>query len=244
MMKTTALAFVLAAAGCGVSDDVLKRQDDAEFHYKLGNGYFYDKEIVNALSELQQCLALSPDHPDAHHLMGFIFFGKKEYAQAETHFRKALSVRPGFHEARANLGALLVATHRWQEAIEALEPLESATLYPTPWLALNNIAYSYQKLKKTAPALKYYRLALFNNPKFCLGYNNLGALYKEMGQSDMAIDYLQRATARCKQYPEPHFHLGEIYLAEGRTQDARAEFSQCYKSAPESSVGRRCKVRM
>jgi len=210
----------------------------------LANGHFYENQIVSALKELTTCLEISPAHPDAHHLMGFIFFGRKEYLSAERHFRRAFDIRPAFHEARSNLGALLLATRRWREAIEIVKPLVDATLYPTPWLVHNNLGYANQQLGNQRQSLKHYRLAIFHNPKFCLGYNNLGTLYRDMGQIDMAVDYFQRSISRCKNYPEPHFHLGMLFQSKGQDQAARREFGTCFKSAPESPFGRRCRMRM
>ena len=236
--------LALLSLACSSGIDAEKQRENAEYHYKLANGHFYQKEIVHALRELTECLKIEPDHPDAHHLMGFIFFGRKEHATAERHFRKALSLRGAFHEARANLGAVLLAMKRWQEAIEALGPLQNATLYSTPWLVHNNLGYAYEQLGQRSQALKHYRMSVFHNAKFCLGYNNLGALYRKMGQRDLAIDYLMRAIKRCEKYAEPHFHLGTIYEDLGRVRDARIEFKQCFDVAPESAVGRRCRMRM
>lgn len=245
-LAVAALSLILGmnTLGCTQGMDPEKRRAKAEFHYKLANTSFYDNKIVPALRDLTVCLEHEPNHPDAHHLMGFIFFGRREHAAAERHFRKALSLRKGFHEARANLGALLLATKRWREAIDVLKPLQDQTLYATPWLVHNNVGFAYHQLRKRSLALKHYRLAVFHNPKFCLGYNNLGALYKELGQEDMAIDYLTRATSRCKRYSEPHFHLGMIYQTQGRARDARREFGSCVTDAPESNFARRCRLRM
>lgn len=244
--RQTFLIAVIAMsllASCAAESEQ-ERIDQADFHYKLANGYFYENQIVMALRELTQSLELNPDHPDAHHLMGFVFFGRKEYATAERHFRKALTLRGGFHEARSNLAAVLMATRRWAEAITVLDPLLSETLYATPWVAHNNVAYCHAKLEHSSEALRHYRLAIMHNPEFCLGYNNLGALYQTLGQADLAIEYLERATARCGQYPEPHFHLGEIYAAMGELEQSRSAFRSCYQAAPQTPYGRRCRRRM
>lgn len=237
------VASALLVCACS-GPDPIEQASQAEFHYKLANNHFYEQQVIMALRELTTCLKLNPDHPDAHHLMGFIFFGRKEYAESEQHFRRALALRGGFHEARANLGALLMATRRWAEAIEVLEPLVNATLYATPWVVHNNMGYSYMQLGKGANALKHFRMALFHNPKFCLGYNNIGTLYQKQGDTELAIDYLKRATGRCNRYAEPHFHLGEIYTAMGMHAEAASEFKECFQDAPESPVGRRCRMRI
>ncbi|MFT7621297.1 MAG: Tfp pilus assembly protein PilF [Myxococcota bacterium] len=230
-------------AGC-TGPSASETRDKAEFHYKLSNGHFYASEIVPALGELETCLRLVPDHPDAHHLMGFIFFGRKEYARAEGHFRKALTVRKGFHQARANLGALLLATRRWREAVTILEPLVGATLYPTPWVTYNNIGLAWEKMGRPKQALKNYRLAVFHNAKFCQAYNNLGGLHAQLGHDADAIDFLLQAAEKCQKFADPHYRLGEIFARQGRHADARRQFDSCFKDAPQTPTGRLCRRRM
>jgi len=236
--------------GCGVihggcaNTEIDEKASKAEFHYKLANNYFYDKQIPNAIRELTQCLEFNPDHPDGHHLMGFVFFGRKEYSRAEHHFKRALSIRPGFHAARANLGSLFLAMKRWRDAIEVLEPLVDATLYGTPWLVHNNLGFAHHSLGNRPKAMHHYRLALFHNPKFCLAYYNLGRLYREMRQRDMALDYLRRAAEKCERFAEPHFEIGQLLEEEGQVGPARREYQDCYKDSPESPIGRRCRMRM
>ena len=248
-MRATSIVLVtlvsLGSAGCAsATDSKQSKAKQADYHYKLGNTYYFDRKIASALQELTICLSMDPDHPDAHHLLGFIFMGRKEYASAERHFRKALRLRGAYHAARANLGAVLLATKRWKEALEVLEPLVGATLYATPWLVHNNIGYAWEQLGKPQTALKHYRMAVFHNPKFCLGFNNLGRVYKKMGQADLAMDHFARAIKRCKRYAEPHFHLGEIYAGQGQAREAHQAFAECYKLAPETDFGRLCRRRL
>lgn len=234
--------------GCATTDggggDTMSPKEKSDFHYKLANGYFYEHQIPPALAELTQSLEIDPGNPDAHHLMGFIFFGRKDFVSAETHFQKALQIRPGFHQARANLGALMLEQRRWQDAIEKLEPLVGATLYQTPWVPYNNIGIALENLGRRRESLESYRMAVFHNPVFCLGLNNLGRMQHVVGQSEQAVDTLRRATEKCKGYAEPHFTLGELFESRGDHGDARREFEACWKAAPESPLGGRCRRRL
>lgn len=240
----SAAALCATLAGCGTGLSAQKKAEKATFHYKLANNYFHDHKVVPALHELKTCLEFDKDYPDAHFLRGFILFGRKEYAEAEDHFRHALKMRPAFHAARSNLGALLLATRRWAEAVDMLQPLVDATLYGTPWIVHNNLGFAWGKLGRVHKAEKHYKLALFHNQKFCLGYNNLGALYKERGHAEEALEFLNRAATQCARYSEPHFHMAEILEEQGRAAEARNQFMQCYKDAPDSAFGRRCRRRM
>ena len=163
---------------------------------------------------------------------------------AETHFKKALEIRPAFHQARANFGALLLEQKRWQAAVDVIEPLVGATLYATPWVPYNNLGMAYEGLGQKRRALESFKMAVFHNPLFCLGLNNLGRLYRELHDTELAFDTLRRAGEKCAGYAEPHFHLGEMLEEQGRIVDARKEFEACYKGAPDSPLGMRCRRRL
>lgn len=239
------LLVLLCACGTVPDGEIEKTpEEQAEFHYKLANGYFYEHQVPPALAELSMALEQNPDHPDAHHLLGFIYFGRKDFVSAETHFRRALELRPAFHQARANLGALLLEQRRWREAIDVIEPLVGASLYPTPWVPYNNLGTAYEGLGDRRKALEQYKMALFHQANFCLGLLNAGRMLRELGDLDPALDYFRRAIEKCKTFPDPHFQTAEILEERGQLLEARKEFQLCWKDAPESPLGMRCKRRM
>lgn len=54
----------------------------------------------------------------------------RNYEEAEKQFRAAYNVRPDNEEARYELARLVLATNRWAEALELLEPLRKRKLKP------------------------------------------------------------------------------------------------------------------
>ncbi len=241
LLLGTLVAFALY--GCGAAAEEIRRAEQAEFHYKLANNYFYDRNMVMAMREGYTALEHDPDHPDTHHLLGFIMFGRKQYADAIMHFQKAIAGRDKFYDAIANLGAVFLAQKRWEEAIEQYEQLTREQLYPTPDLAHANLGWALFNLKRYGEAREQYRLALFLNPQLCLAYNNLGLLYEATGDYGEAIESLERAAEQCSKYAEPHFHLGRLFLKTGRHGDASRAFSRCHELEPKTSLGRRCEAR-
>ncbi len=238
---------VSLALGCATTPDgeVEKTPEQlSEFHYKLANGYFYEHQVPAALAELTTAIQHNPENPDAHHLLGFIYFGRKDFVSAESHFRRALEIRPGFHQARANLGALLLEQRRWRDSIEAVEPLVGASLYPTPWVPYNNLGLAYEGLGERRKALEQYKMALFHQANFCLGLLNAGRMLRELGDLDPALEHFRRATDKCKSFPDPHFQIAEILEERGQLLEARNEFQACWKDAPDSPLGMRCKRRL
>jgi hypothetical protein len=50
---------------------------------------------------------------------------------------------------------------------------------------------------------------------------------------ELAEQHLCKAAALCATQPRIHFHLGRIYLRQGRLVDARTEFRTCLRNDPD-----------
>jgi len=231
-------AFSSACATTGSSDDDPKKK--ADFHYKLAANFFYDKKPQQAIAELYTSLKHNPKHVKAHHLLGFIYFGRQDHVRALKHLQMAVTIDPDFDNALANLGNLYLATAQWAEAIPYFERLLNKPLYRTPYLAQNNLGWALFNLGRIAEAKRYFRLAVFYKPKFCLAHNNLGRVHAKLGETRLALERFHKAVEQCPNYAEPHYFLGRIYRALAEDQRAYTHFDKCNKLAPETKYGRRC----
>lgn len=230
------LSIVLTS--CVGPDQALKKE--SEFHYKLANNFFYNKNVPSALKELYDVLKLDPKHAKAHHLLGFIYFGRRDHVRALKHLQTAVTLDPEFHDAVANLGALYMAKERWNDAIPYFEQLLNLPLYRTPYLAQNNLGWCLFKLGRHKEAQRYMELSVFYKPKFCLGYNNIGRLHTVTGETKHAIEAFHKALKYCPKYVEPNYFLGRIYRALGVAKKARDFFTRCHGLGPDSPFGRKC----
>ena len=242
-LMAAGVALALLLNGCASGDAEKRLTEQADFHYKLANNFFYDHNTVMAIRECYAALEIDPNHADAHHLLGFLYFGRKQYADAISHFQKAIEAREDFYEAVTNLGAVYLAQKRWEEAIEQFEKLTRMQLYPTPSVAHVNLGWALYNLRRYSEALEHYKLALFLNPQLCLGHNNLGLLYEAMGDETLAVECFERAAKACPRYAEPLFHMGRLLAAAGQMGRASEAFTKCHELEPESQLGRRCRTR-
>ena len=229
---------VASTAGCdrGRTD----RLAQAEYHYKLANNFFYDKNPQSALEELYQVLAIDDHHAPAHHLLGFIYFGRRDNVRALKHFQMAVAIDPDFDEAVANLGNLYLAMEQWEAAIPLFEKLLGKPLYRTPHLAHNNVGWAKLSLGDLAAARHHFEMAIFLNPKFCLGHNNLGRLYAQQGRTELALEHFHKAVELCPLYQEPHYFLGRIYAALAAPEQSAKHFRRCFELGRDAPYGRRC----
>jgi Tfp pilus assembly protein PilF len=245
-------AFLLAlslaaAAGCGsAAAERKQREKKADFHYKLALGYFHESNVDLSIRELVRSFDFDADNADSRYLYGFILDGRKRYEEAASNFRHALSRRASFFAARNHLGVTYLELERYHEAIETLLPLLREATYTTPYLPHNNIGWAYLKQGDLRNAEKHMRMAVFLNPKFCLGHRNLGLLAMERRDFRAAVEHLEAATTRCTAFGAAWMQLAEALIALGppRSHEAQDAFKRCFTLEGDTLIGRRCRARI
>ena len=253
------LLLLSAGVGCiGGPSAGEKARAQAEYHYKLGNGYYVEGNYGGALAELTQSLKIAPDHGKAHHLVGLVYMARREFYDALDHLKRAEVLRPDALDTKNNLGVAYLALCRWKEAAAIYEDLIRQPLYGTPWVAHNNLGWAAWKLNRKSDAIRHFRKAVFFNPRFCVAFNNLGLAYLEEARYDEAERALRRALSAEQTcgatYAEPHLHLARLRVRRGAPERACEELATCVKKAPpgaeqvaagcgQSPVGLRCERR-
>jgi Tfp pilus assembly protein PilF len=234
--------------GCGApqtqeTNGVHEPNKQAEYHYKLATGLIYEKKPIAALKELETSLKLDPLFAKSHYLKGFIHMGRRNNAEALTHFRKSVELDPRLFEANNALAATLMALKRWDDALVVLEKLLADPLNPTPWLAHNNAGWSHHKQGNPIRAIHHLEMSVFHNPKFCLGYYNLGLVLKSRNRLNLARLQFEQAQKKCPRHAPILLALGDLYERMDRVSDARQVYADCQKLADGSLLGERCRTR-
>lgn len=231
----------VALSGCATGKPDKSLEDKANYHYQLGSNFFREQLIPQAIRELELALEKDPKHADSLHLMGFIYMGRRNYPQAVRYYRQALDAKPDFFICKNNLGTALMAMNRWEEAITLYEELITQATYNTPELAYNNLGWSYHKKGDQEKAKEALEMAVFLKPEMCLAHNNLGLVQQEQDNSAGALRSFLKAAQLCPDYPEPHFHSGQLLRTR---QDPRAQqyYKRCHELAPDSTWGERCRA--
>ncbi len=240
--------LALSLVACGPSrSDVQEATEQGEFHYELAYGHYMDPANSNADAAMQEILTSlrhDPRSPRAHMLAGVIFMGRERYLDAERHFKTAVAYKPDYYDAQNNLGAVYLATERWDDAIALFKGLAGNLHYKNPGHAQNNLGWAWYKSGDAKQARTHFHLAIKLSPKLCPAYNNLAMVYIDGERFDRAKKWLGRVVKRCPAYAEPHFHLGRIQAREGDLAEARKDFERCLDLSGESSLADRCEARL
>jgi tetratricopeptide (TPR) repeat protein len=234
-----ALAFTLS--GCK-HVPTEKERNSSEIHYNLGVQAQQAGNIQEALTEFQRAVAQDPDNADARNALGILLhLSFRRPAEAIEHYEKALEVRPTFSEARTNLANVYLDQGRYDEAIKLYEQVLNDMLYPTPFIAQGNMGWAYFKKGDTQKALENIRAAVTLNPKFCLGYKNLGLIHDQTGNTEEACRQFTRYRESCEDAADAHMREGVCMAKLGQVDTARERFTTCEEKATQPGLKDECR---
>jgi type IV pilus assembly protein PilF len=239
-LALAAAAAALSGATCGMKAGK-KEQEQAAIRYDLGVQAMQNGDARGALAEYEKAIALDPSFDLAHNALGLTYhlsFG--EVDKAIAHYRRALELNPKFSEAYTNLGNVYLSLQRYTEAAPLYEKALSDILYKTPYIAENNLGWCYYKRGQTQAAVDHIKTALIANPKFCLGYKNLGIIYSEAGAPDKAAESFGRYAKSCPNLADAHHRYGAALLKVDDSAGARREFSTCVLKGKDEPLGEEC----
>jgi Tfp pilus assembly protein PilF/LPS sulfotransferase NodH len=99
----------------------LSRRERAQASFETGNAQIARGAWEPAKQELEQAVALNPQHAEAHLALATVFRNLGNWPDAERCSRAALEANPQFARAAHYLGALLVEQDRLSEALPFLQ---------------------------------------------------------------------------------------------------------------------------
>lgn len=225
------IASLIFLGGCALDEQAKQR---SSIHYNMGLNYLQQGDSSSALRELLEAEKLNPKDPAIHHALGMAYNAKGRFNLGLEQFQQALVLDPKNTEAHNAMGATYLELGQWDEAIKEFEIVLKDLLYLTPYYALNNIGWAYQKKGEPEKAVNYHLKAVTMNPGFGLAYYHLGMAYKDLQQTDKAIAAFRSATSTAPNFILPHYELGLLLFKTGSRDEARKSFQEVVRIAPQS----------
>ncbi len=96
-----------------------------------------------------------------------------------------------------------------------------------------NTALQHHQAGRLQEAEALYRQILQTQPEHPEVLNHLGILVHQLGQSDVAVDYILRAIALRPQVPEFRYNLGKVLQERGRPEEAQVQYREALRLNPE-----------
>ncbi len=234
--------LLLAWAGLGcVHVPTEKEQQEAQAHYDLAVN-MSQKEPQAALLELDRALALDPEFPEAHNAKGVLMhmaFARPEDAIAS--YKKAIELKPAFSECKVNLGNVYLDQKRYDDAIVLYREALNDMLYRTPFLAQGNLGWAQYKKGDTEQAIQSIKAAVTLEPKFCLGYRNLGTIYDETGSVDEACRSYGKFRELCPDVADAYLREGVCLAKKGDLAGAHKSLQGCLEKSRVDAERDGCK---
>ncbi len=236
-----ALALPILWSGCALVST--KDRDLGRIELDAGISAQKSGDARLALAQVERALKYDPESAEAWNFHGLVLF-LPPYTQPEASvekFRRALELKPTYSEARVNLGAALMAMQRWEEARDALDEARRDLIYRDAHLAEGNYAWCLYQLGDKAGAVRHLSAAVSMNPRFCLGYRNLGEILAHEGDYDGARRMYDRYAQSCPKVADAQHRLGLALLRVGESCPARNAFILCSRIARVGDEASECR---
>jgi tetratricopeptide (TPR) repeat protein len=159
-------------------------------HNNLGNIYFRNGLIDEALNCYVNAIQIKPGYAVAHGNLGAVLVRKGKIQQAINQFNLALAIDPGQHHARQNLKNTLIARESMMEDIPDIEKKTQSD--PENYHLLFELGAMYQSLGQSGMAINRYKRILLKKPQFAPALEGLAGIYAESGKDQEAIAFYKK----------------------------------------------------
>ena len=145
----------------------LNKEDDAAKFLREGYDLQMAGKVDEAIVLYLNSIAAQPT-AEAHTCLGWAYSVKGRYGDAIRECEKAVRLDPDYGNPYNDIGAYMIETGRWEEAIPWLEKATAAERYDGKFYAWYNLGRVWEHLGDWTRALEAYRHALKQNPEYSL----------------------------------------------------------------------------
>lgn len=196
-------------------------------HILLGNAYLARSRIGLAEAEFGAALKVNPRTAAALRGLGATLHAAARYSEALARYEAAVQADPNDMEAKIGVVQCKLVLERVKEAAALAETLRNT--HPKSAVAALWHGRALEASGQREQAEAAYRVAVELSEKdesAVKPYVALSLLLNQLGKADEAQKLLDRARAELPKSPEIYKALGDVALAQGRYEQALAEYDQ------------------
>ncbi len=192
----------------------------ADSHIHLGVLLYRLKQFPEAVTHLDEAVRLMPKQPEPHIVLGLAHLQSEQFEKASEAFQEGIRHHPKNADLHFNLGTAYDKLNRFDDVERAMET--ALSLDPHHADALNYLGYSYaERDMKIDQALSLTKRAVALKPENGYYVDSLGWAFYKSGLLSEALAEIKRAVSLVGDDPVIYEHLGEIYMKQHKTTDAR-----------------------
>jgi len=196
-------------------------------HLMLGLSLKTMGHIKDAIACYTRSATLSPGDAKIQNCLGALLEQDDQADGAVQCFQKTISLYPEYPEAHYNLGNVLKKIDQPGRAIASYK--KAVNLKPDfaeAWFNLGNTLFDQEHY---GDCLKCFDNAISLRPKDVSAIKKRGKALIALGDVDTAKLLYQEILLRFPDDPEIHFHLGQVYKAQGDMCRAIVSYSEVYR---------------
>lgn len=211
--------------------------DKTTSHKEVARLYIAEGRYTDALKELELAKKTIECDAETFNLLATVYMAKKDFSKAEEALDEALRRNPNYSEAYTNYGTLRMLQGRYQEAIHYFEKALANPLYLNAHLAYTNMGWAYYQLGDKEKALNSLFSALKENARATKSLIYIALIHLNEGDLTSAEFYLKRVLKTDRGSAEARYHLGEVFLRQGRHELAKEIWESVVQLNPGSEWG-------
>lgn len=188
---------------------------DAEAAYQSG-------DYAQARRLFESYVATRPENPWGHYMLGLAAWKGGDPGAADEAFNRAIALDSAHLKSYLNGSRALLDLGRNHEALERAQ--QALALDPTSSDALRLVARAHHSMGQADSAIEAYRDALLADERDVWAMNNLGVLYLDKGEPEMALPPLARAVQLRSTAPVFQNNLGIALERTGHIAAAQLAF--------------------
>jgi tetratricopeptide (TPR) repeat protein len=206
----------------------------AESYYNLGTLYLRRSDPKQARQNLEQAVALRPNHPEAWNNLGMLSAQEGDPEQAISDFKQSLTFKPDYVIAMVNLANLYRRQHSFDEAGKLLE--RALELEPNNPEANYSAGMLSAQQDQIPQAEQYLEKASSLRPDYADALNNLGVLFVREQRYPEAENQFKTCIAAAPKYDQAYLNLARLYVIQGRKPEARGILEALLRQQPEHKL--------
>ncbi|KAF7147106.1 hypothetical protein RHSIM_Rhsim03G0070000 [Rhododendron simsii] len=200
-------------------------------------------KFVDALALYESILVKDNENLEAHIGKGICLQMQNMGRLAFESFAEAIRLDPQNACALTHCGILYKEECRLVEAAESYQKaLKADPSYKAAAeclsIVLTDLGTSLKLAGNTQEGIQKYYEAIKIDPHYAPAYYNLGVVYSEMMQYDMALSCYEKAALERPMYAEAYCNMGVIYKNRGELESAIACYERCLAVSPNFEIAK------
>src|SRR5262245_57299288 len=190
-----------------------------------------DNKASEALTLLNEALAIHPDFAEAHNHSGLALRALGRLEEAATCFQRATKIRPDYESAITNLGIVCLELQRFEEAEDCFKLALSFDAESAE--ACFNLGMICLKRGVLDQAKLHFLKVIELDSGFTPAYVNLGEIYSTSQQPGEALKCYERAVVLSPEVPEIFHNKALILQKLGRIAEAVSDYRRALANNPD-----------